>query len=162
MKQRLWLGLALAHLFLVVCGAARWPLFAKDSIPGQALRHYGTLSGSDNGYHFFAPGVATQMRPRFLLEDEAGNTWSDTLESTLSHEAQLRIGGAIGLIAEFPGVYDQLAASWGATILGRHPSATRVTVLLDVMMLPTMPEYFGGAAKTWAQDDYVVVVERKG
>src|SRR5687767_15056078 len=96
---RVWLGLALAHLFLVVCGAAGWPLFSSDTAPGQTLRAYGTLSGSDNGYGFFAPGVAAQLRPRFLLEDEAGSTWDDTLESTLSHEAMLRLGGAIGMSA---------------------------------------------------------------
>ena len=52
--------LAAAHLTLVVCGAAR--LRPPHGPAGSAVRFYGALSGSDNGFGFFAPGVASQVR----------------------------------------------------------------------------------------------------
>lgn len=149
-RQRIWLGIALLHLFLVVCGAAGWPLFSSDSTAGKTLRAYGSLSGADNGYGFFAPGVAAQLRPRFQLEDQAGNVWEDTLEATLSHEASLRLGGAIGMAA-YPDLRPDLAASWAATMLGRHPSAVRVTVIIEIMYLPTMEQTKVGEAVEWLQ-----------
>jgi hypothetical protein len=139
---------AAVHLLLVVCGAAGLSLLPDGTRAGKALRWYGAMSGSDNGYGFFAPGVASQLRARFTLSDGAGRSWGDTLEGEHNPEVTLRIGGIVGLFAEGslgPG----LAASWAAKLFGRHPDARRLVVRVEAYDLPPMAEYRKGDSPRW-------------
>src|SRR5437016_3536232 len=102
MKKSFLLALVLAagHLMLVICGAAGFspdPQTAKANPAKLGLAYYGSLSGSENGYGFFAPGVAPELRAVFTLSDDQGNTWSDVLDKGVSAEADLRVGGIIGM-----------------------------------------------------------------
>ena len=92
---------AACHLILVVCGASGLVFSSPPSEDGparKAVRLYGALSGSDNGYGFFAPGVGPQVRATFTLEDASGKTWTDTLERDMSAEALHRVGGSPALV----------------------------------------------------------------
>src|SRR5262245_20729418 len=115
-------ALAAAHLVLVACGASRRGPLPATPWPRKALRWYGAMSGSDNGYGFFAPGVASQWRATFTLSDGAGRDWTDTLERQDNSEVTLRVGGIVGLFPEADLSRD-LAASWAGKMFGRHPGA---------------------------------------
>src|SRR3954471_24558921 len=68
---------AACHLILVVCGASSLVFSSppsEDDFARQTVRLYGALSGSDNGYGFFAPGVGPQVRATFTLRDASGET----------------------------------------------------------------------------------------
>jgi hypothetical protein len=142
------ISLAAAHLLLVVCGAAGLSLLSGRSPPGKALRWYGAMSGADNGYGFFAPGVAPQWRATFTLSDTAGRTWTDTLEGDHNHEVAHRVGGIVNLFSE-PGLRPELAASWAAKMFGRYPDAKQVVIRVEIYDLPTMAEYRNGTRPQW-------------
>jgi len=147
-RQWVWPCLAACHLGLVVCGAARVS-FAEVPGVGAVLQWYGSLSGSENGYGFFAPGVCSQIRPVFTLTDSK-RVWTDRLESGMSHEAELRVGSSVSL-ASFPELWDPLSASWSATLFGRHPSADQVLVTIEAHAVPTMEEYRQGVRPSWVK-----------
>jgi hypothetical protein len=148
---------AACHLVLVVCGASGL-LFTGDPAmgdwPRQGVQLYGALSGAENGYGFFAPGVGAQIRATFILTDASGRTWTDTLERGLSHEATLRAAGSVSLAAE-PDFRDDLFRSWIGTMFGRHPEARRVVVRLEMFDPPTMAEYQAGHRAEWEIIDEV-------
>ncbi len=148
---------AAAHLVLVVCGASG-VLFTgnpnRDSLAFRPVRLYGALSGAENGFGFFAPGVGPQLRATFTLSDASGHTWTDTLEQNLTHEAKLRVAGTVPLAME-PGFREDLYRSWIGTMFGRHPEARRVVLRLEVFDPPTMDEYRAGARARWETIDEV-------
>jgi hypothetical protein len=149
---------AACHLVLVVCGASGLAFSSnpnEDSSARKAVRLYGALSGADNGYGFFAPGVGPQVRATFTLSDDSGRTWTDTLERGMSHEALHRVGGSPALATE-PAFRDDLIRSWAGTMFGRHPSACRVVVRLQVYDPPTMEDYRTGERARWETFDAVV------
>src|SRR5262249_50739225 len=153
-------ALATVHLLLVVCGAAGLSLLPDGTGPGKALRWYGAMSGSDNGYGFFAPGVASQFRATFTLSDGAGRGWTDTLEGEPNPEVTLRIRSIVGLFAE-GGLGPALAASWAAKLFGRHPDARHLLVRVEAYDLPTMAEYRDGERPRW-QPIYEATFARDG
>ena len=57
---------------------------------GDGVALYSSLSGADNGYGFFAPGVGAQFLTTFVLTDTEGNEWTDTLDMGSTSEANLR------------------------------------------------------------------------
>jgi hypothetical protein len=149
---------AACHLALVVCGAAGW-VFAtnpnKDGPVRKTVRLYGALSGADNAYGYFAPGVGPQVRATFTLSDGSGRTWTDTLERGMSQEAVHRAGGSPALAAE-PAYRDDLIRSWAGTMFGRHPDARRVVVRLQLFDPPSMAEHEQGVRARWETFDEVV------
>jgi hypothetical protein len=148
---------AAAHLLLVVGGASGL-LFTgnphRDSWAFRPVRLYGALSGAENGFGFFAPGVGPQLRVTFTLSDDSGRTWTDTLEEGLTHEAKLRVAGTVPLATE-PGFREDLYRSWIGTMFGRHPEARRVVLRMEVFDPPTMAEYRAGTRARWETIDEV-------
>jgi hypothetical protein len=145
-KPLIWSLIAACHLGLVVCGAARVNLADVPGV-GPALQLYGSLSGAENGYGFFAPGVCSQVRPRFTLTD-GRRVWTDRLEAGMSHEAELRVGSGLSL-SSYPELWDYLGASWSATLLGRNPGADQVLVTIEAHDVPSMAEYRNGVRPSW-------------
>jgi hypothetical protein len=140
-------ALAAIHLVLVVCGAAHFRLVPLQW--GGIVQHtYGALSGSDSGFGFFAPGVASQLRATFTMTDDAGNSWTDVLEHGNNREARLRLGTVVSNFAEEKMRRD-VAASCAATMFGRHPTARQVVVRVEVYELPPMEAYRAGAQPEW-------------
>jgi hypothetical protein len=150
-RHALMVAVAFGHLILVGLGAASLMPDAgnpNSNAAGKALATYGALSGADNGYGFFAPGVAPTMRATFTMSDESGKSWTDVLETGTSHEADLRYAGiaSVFVMADFP---PSLAQSMAAAMFGRHPTATHVVMLIEVSNPPTMAEYREGKRPQW-------------
>ncbi len=142
-------AIALLHLALVVCGAAGgYGLFAGLGPFTSGVFLYGALSGSSNGYGFFAPGINSQVGAAFLLEDADGNTWTDELQRGHGREAVLRINSGVSWAGQEE-LRDELARSWAATMFGRHPTATEVVVQVRIYEPPTMEQYHDGVRAEW-------------
>jgi hypothetical protein len=148
-RHALFTALAAGHLMLVACGAAGFAPWAKSGPPGDALRWYGTVTEAGNGYGYFAPVVGMPSRVTFVLTDDVGRAWTDSLASSASSpEARLRIG-TIALSAADPELRPRLAASWAATMFGRHPSARQVVVRVETYVLPPMENCRAGDEPWW-------------
>jgi hypothetical protein len=134
-------------------GGAAGPLGLRERPEPPAfnpLAWYGDMSGANNGYGFFAPGVAPEFRAVFTLIDAEGNQWTDTLVHGKTHEANLRLTGIVCLFPEMPeALQERLAASWAATMFGRHPKAEHVIIRVDVYNPPTMEQYRAGERPAW-------------
>ncbi len=145
-------ALVAGHLGLVALGAMGIALPTALGPARLALGLYGTLSGADTRFKLFAPGVASQLRATFTMVDDAGHTWTDTLEEGSNREVQLRIDSIVTTFydAEFrPDLRRSFTASWAATMFGRHPDAKRVIARVDVYDLPTMDQYRRGLRPRW-------------
>src|SRR5512140_19169 len=113
---------AIGHLVLVALGAshvrfdgARWP--------ARAVACYCALTGADNAYGFFAPGVTPIPWARFEVTTPAG-VRVDALETGINREADLRVRNVLGAFPEgSPALRRSLAASWAGKVLSRHPGA---------------------------------------
>jgi hypothetical protein len=146
--------LASAHLLLVAGGAARLLPRLGDSAPVKALQWYGTMSGADAGYNFFAPRVGSQIRVVFTLTDREGRTWKDALEGDTNQEVRLRLGSLsslfpMGFECEGEALRHDLCASWAATVLSRHPDAEEAEVRVEKYEVPPMAEYRAGSRPRW-------------
>jgi hypothetical protein len=89
------------------------------------------------------------MRARFVLVDRDGKQWTDALDSNMGREARLRVGSGVSMAADFPELMRGFARSWAATMLGRHPTAQQVTVVVETYELPPMDAYATGDQAEW-------------
>ncbi|MGK3994355.1 hypothetical protein [Sorangium sp. So ce1024] len=142
-RARVALAAAAGHLGLViVLGAFQVDLHHRGPVAG-AVAAYGTLSGADSGYAFFAPGVGSTASATFEIADAAGTVIRDSLDPGTSPEADLRAGNVVG---RFWLVQDQalkrsIAASWAGKMFARHPGAASVVVRVEECALAPMQEY---------------------
>ena len=115
---------------------------------GRVVRAYGDFSGANNSYGFFAPSVASEVRARFVLVDPRGLRYGDSLKAG-KPEVDLRVHTLLNF---FPvnEAQDLFARSWAALMLGRHPGADTVVVLVDIYDLPTMRAWRDGARPSWS------------
>ena len=148
-RHAVFTALAAGHLALVACGAAGFAPWAGWGAAGESLRWYGTVTEAGNGYGYFAPVVGMPSRVTFVMSDDAGRAWEDSLAgSTASPEARLRMG-TIALGAGDPELRPRLTASWAATMFGRHPDAEQVVVRIETYELPPMEHVRAGEKARW-------------
>lgn len=147
LKQKLVLGFAMVQLALVVYSVTYLPFPTNETWVGRAFNWYGGMSGGSNRYGFFKE-VGSACRARFVMSDEAGAEWEDTLDHGISHEASLRYQGAMFI---YPDWGEQLSSQWAATMFGRHPKAYQVNVIFESIDVPTMDEYRAGKRPEWKQ-----------
>src|SRR4051794_5130698 len=140
--------LAAGHLMVVAAGAADGKFASGPSHLGHLIDLYGTVSGADSTFRFFAPDVGSAVRASFIMTDSSGKTWNDSLAHGSSREFNLRVSKALEL-AYHEDLYLDLASSCAATMLGRLPTAQQVVVRLEVQAVPTMAEYRLGARPSW-------------
>jgi hypothetical protein len=147
-RHALATALAAMHLGLVVCGAVR--LEPPAGPAGSAVRLYGALSGADNGFGFFAPGVASQVRIGFTARGAAGPDRRVFLAEDLGGEVKLRMAALLGLFRDDDeALRDVLAASWAGTVFGLNPDVHTVTVRVEMFDLPDMERYRRGERPHW-------------
>ena len=158
-RHKIILTLALGHLILVAYGATGKRPVSPANPVGDGIALYSSLSGADNGYGFFAPGVGAQFLTTFVLTDKHGNVWTDTLNLGRTSEANLRFTGISNLLPSLE--QDQMQAvlhSMAGTMLGKHPKAETVAVQLEMYGFdrsatesdfPTMKEYQEGNRPEW-------------
>lgn len=144
--------LAGAHLVLVGLGASSQVGRLGQGPVARSVQWYGAMTGADAGFNFFAPQVGSEMRVRFDLSDDTGRVWADELTADANQEVRLRIGSMTGLFPAEPEaepVRLDLAASWAATMFGRHPDAHRVVVWVELYDVPSMADYRAGERPAW-------------
>ncbi len=176
LKSKLLIVLAICQIGLVGLGMARIQLLPATTFPGKLLRIYTGISGADNTYAFFAPGVRHQERVTFTLTDETGRTWQDDLNYGKSHEANLRLGSTANVLR---GVDDETAfhfmRSMADTMFSRNPQAKTIKVQVQAYGIklaqegmqvpqvdfPTMDEYRQGKRPEWI-DLYQITFKNDG
>jgi len=143
-------GAAILHLVLTVCGAAKFVPVPHNTRVGGAIAYYQAYSGSDNGYGFFAPGVASPKR--VIVHGYHANTgdWVTTVETGVSRETQLRLSTTVGLFSQEK-YHEFIAASWAAWMFGNDPDASPVIVEIQVYVIPTMSEFRAGERPQWQE-----------
>ncbi|MFB1485306.1 hypothetical protein [Corallococcus sp. RDP092CA] len=146
-----WACIAVLHLAAV--GAFLWTGLARvssDAAFDRGVRTYQGLSGVLSDYRYFAPAVASDSRTGFLIEQRDGSSLFEPLTSDEVEVARrYRCIVASGLRANRK-TQDVLAQSWAAVMLGLHPEATRVTVVIQSYQLPTLEDWAAGARADWA------------
>jgi hypothetical protein len=152
LRQKLLLTFAGAHLLLVAYSAAGLPLPGFGNPLGASLRWYGAMTGATNRYGFFKE-VGCGCKVTFHLADAVGKTWTDGLNRSGNHEAEMRYQSSQYLVLEFG---DELAAHWAAAMFGRHPGATQVGVQFEQLEPPSLPAYRAGARPEWRTTYYRV------
>ena len=111
------------------------------------------ISGSNENYGFFAPGVSTQLGVYFDVTDQSGKTRTFSLETGVSHEADLRVGNMVGQFGTESDDPEKLqravAASLAGTMFGRHTEAKSVNVRLEELNPVSMADYRKGERAQW-------------
>lgn len=154
-RRHVGLLLVISHLGVVIWGATgRLP--RRDRGPAaRFLVGYARMTRADSYYGFFAPTVGAPHRARFILNDDQGKTWQDTLERNSKSEARLRLTGIVdrafmvGTAQELPEWRRRLLQSWGATMFSRHPSAVSFHIVVEARDIPTMEEFRAGSRPAW-------------
>jgi hypothetical protein len=121
---------------------------------GTVLDYYAMLSGANEQYAFFAPGVSSQIGVLFDLIDKEGNERTVTLESGLNHETELRIGNIFGefqndAVSDPAKLHRAVAASFVGTMFGRYPGTKEVRVRLQEFTPVSMQEHREGKRPQW-------------
>jgi hypothetical protein len=140
--------LATGHLLLVFCNAFRLPLPPANGPPARTLALYGTLSGANTGYGFFAPGVPPDRSVTFTMTDAQGRRWTDVLQLPHNREVNLQLHSVLAKIHQAP-LRHAMAASWAGMMFGRHPAAVEVEVRVELCHMPTLDQYHSGQRPTW-------------
>jgi hypothetical protein len=142
---RLWLGLTLGHLFLVVLGAASVDLYRLGPL-GRFLNDYSDLSGADSGYRFFAPNIYGNAVATFSIKDRQGHVLPASIETGSSHEADLNAAHLAGKVGpDNPERRRLLAGSLARKLFARHPEALEVLVRFEYFETVSMDEFKSGA-----------------
>lgn len=156
LKQKLMLAFAMAQLGLVVYAVTYLPFPTGETKMGKAINWYGAMSGGSNRYGFFKE-VGSACRARFVMSDEAGNEWEDSLDHGVTHEASLRYQGAMFIYSDWG---ESLSSQWAATMFGRHPKAYQVNVIYESIDVPSMEEFRAGKRPEWKQTSLDVFLRR--
>ena len=144
--RMVWIAAAGAHLALVICGAAGITPVSRAHFAGRIIETYRAYSGANNGYGFFAPGVASEWRATF---DVCNNGHCiPAAEEQVAGESRLLLQTINSLLGESE-VRDLLAASHAARLFARYPHADAVMVKAGVFVVPTMAQYRRGARPQW-------------
>jgi hypothetical protein len=91
------------------------------------------------------------------MTDKDGNSWTDVLNQSGNHEAEMRYNGSTYMINDLG---HPLAASWAATMFGRHPKARQVTIQFEEYEPPTMEEFRAGKRPRW-RTTYAIAALRR-
>ena len=137
---------ACLHLALVICGAARIRVLSQETVAGHALATYRAYTGSDNGYGFFAPAVASEWRGLFEVCRADGRCEEAELPYG-NPETAVLLSSIHGMLAY--DARDVLAASLAATQVARVPDARTIVVKVQVYAVPTMAQTRAGQRARW-------------
>jgi len=152
-RFRWLLALAVAHLLVVGYLASNLQLI-KNGAARAILYTYGSYSGANMKYGFFAPSIGTQYRAFFDVLDSQEHRFTDTLGNGDSGEAQIRLSNVIALFASSNGdskVQRALAASWAGKIFGRHPDAQEVWIRVEGYRLPSSKAFRHSERPGWVE-----------
>lgn len=138
--------LALGHLILVVCGAARL-LPDSDRLPARTIRLYAECTGASNGYGFFAPSVASPWDVQFSIYAD-GEGWVEGALPDANTEVQLRARTVLGALP-YESLREPITASLAAQKFSLYPRADFLNAHVRFLHIPTMTEYRAGQRPEW-------------
>lgn len=91
-KHAILVALATFHLVIVVLGSLQIDFRTSTNSPGWALAWYGSVTGANNYYGFFSPGLDVPTQATFSMLDKDENTIAqDTLAVGSTTESNLRL-----------------------------------------------------------------------
>lgn len=153
MQNRLWMGIALLHLFLVTLGAGGVQL-TLPGLAGPMMDLYNRVTGAGFGYAFFTPGIYNQMVARFEVIDNAGRARKVALVTGVNKEADLRVISVLDQFAfpladgrrpaEVAAIRRSLSASLARNFFRRYPDTREVVVHLDDYEPVSREDYLKG------------------
>ena len=156
-RRSIWLLIAAGHVAMLICGATRLLQDQDTGAAAQLVRWYGTMSGADSNYGFFAPAVGSKHRARFLLANAEGDTWEEALDQTGSGETRLRLSGIVeepfmsGQAEDHPEWRRRLVTSLAATMFSRHPNAVSLKMEVEAYDIPPIASYRAGERPKWVK-----------
>jgi len=158
--RRLATAAAAIHLGVAAFFSTHWPVEGYlPAVIERPLKLYGTYTGAQTHFNFFAPTVSTQARAQFVLTKPDGSQVRDELLTT-NFEANQRLA----MMFTFYGVAEVrpfLARSWAVHMLNRHPEADSVEVRVEALDIPTLAEIKSGKAARWVEIDRSKVTRRE-
>ena len=154
MKQALAISLAMLQLVLVALGALEIELPNLGGL-SKVLNIYGSATGANYSYGFFAPGIDGQLRARFQL-GTGKNARIVSLDTPSTHESALRVGNIIDQFwepddSDGEEVHHALLASLAGKMLSRHPEAKVISVKLERFDPVSMQQYLQGERPQWEE-----------
>lgn len=156
MRREVFVAAAAVHLTIAALFSTH--VRVDRILPGwveRPLRVYGGYTGADTHFNFFAPGVPSQPRVRFVLAMADGSRRDATL-TTSSTEVNQRLANMFGFYErEF--LRPVLVRCWAVYMLAQHPDATAVEVHVDILELPTIAEARAGKAASWVEVEKTVL-----
>lgn len=151
-ERRAGVWACIAALHLAVIAVFIWTDISRgesDAAFHRGVRTYKELSGVVSDYRFFSPAVSDDTRTGFFLELSDGGTLFQSLESE-DLEVGLRYECIVASsLRSSKRTQDVLAQSWAAVMLGAHPEASRVTVVIQSYALPPMQAFAAGSKPDW-------------
>ena len=158
--RRIAVAAAAIHLGIAALFSTHWPVERHLPAPiDRPLKLYGTYTGAQTHFNFFAPGVSTQARAQFVLTRADGSQSRDVLV-TGNFEANQRLA----MMFTFYGVQEArpfLARAWAVHMLNRHPEAQSVDVSVEVLDIPTLAELRSGKTSRWIEIDHTRLTRRE-
>ena len=140
MQNRLWMGIALLHLFFVTLGSGGIDRMLPGE-PGRVFDLYKRISGSSFGYAFFTPGIYNQLIARFDVVDSEGRSRTVPLVTGANKEADLRVISVLDQFnfplqdgrspEEVAALRRSLSASLARNFFRRYSDTREVVVHLD-------------------------------
>ena len=120
----------------------------KNEAVVNSIKTYMDVAGLYRGYGYFAPAVGSDVRAAFILTDSSGGkTFVDF--NTPSREVSLHYDCMIRESMRMPSVRDAFTRSWAAYVFNQYPHAAIVTVIAEMLDLPTMAQFVHGAKASW-------------
>jgi len=156
LKHKLCYILAGLHLIMVAMYAAHFGAVGKDGNQVlDAAAKFGKMTGSNNIFSFFAPGISDQPYVVYATKEAAGKEHIIDLTGR-SFDFTNRLNNIYGYLT-LPEARSILSASLAQTVLNLHPTAKEIRVAMVVQKIPTMDEYLQGERvkwKFWFQKDF--------
>jgi hypothetical protein len=131
----------------------------------HALRE---ASGSEANHGYFSVGVGPNYRMIFILKDDKGRTWTDFLDKTGYHEADLRTAGIVDVMVneydeeDEDDAFKTYAKSCAGKMLYRHRQRkpVLVTILVEEGKTPKMEEYRKGERTEWKKYEEITFMKK--
>lgn len=160
MNVSLWL-LGLHSVAMILGASLLWPKPAGAL--GTVLDLYGELTAASHNFGFFAPRVASPSRVRVVIHTPTGS-FEDQRMGKLNAEGCLRISGfrEVNIDDEQAKQMKRLtAAAIAAQMFDKYPSASRVEVYSEALLIPTIQQSQEGKVAHWTKF-YSIEFKRKG